>query len=175
MAFLVYNPITYRTMKNVSELLELLTIQKDELNNLINNNPFDPNPAPEFKVIVATAIVNKLSTLLDDANEFVQDVDDTDDEYMDVYRDTGSCNYVVINGLGEYNEAVNDLWEAFDEYFVLSENEVSLEPIMPGPVQSLLLGNVFKLIHEVKNRAANLSFSVVSVKPEDDYLPPSEL
>jgi hypothetical protein len=175
MAFLVYNPITYRTMKNVSELLELLTIQKDELKNLVNNNPFDPNPAPEFKVIVATAIVNKLSTLLDDANEFVKDVDDTEDDYTEIYHESGSCNYVVINGLGEYNEAVNDLWEAFDEYFILSENEVSLEPIMPGPVQSRLLGKVFQLIKEVSNRSENLSFSVVSVKPDEDYLPPAVL
>ena len=148
-------------------------MHRDELNNLVNTNFEQINPAPQYKVRVATLLVQHLNVVLEHANVFLEDVDDTDEDYMDVYREQGSCTYVLINGLEQYSQAVSDLWEAVDEYFILSENDVSLEPIAPGPMQSVLLGNIFRLCNESKHRCDLLSFSVTSSKPEDEYLPPA--
>jgi hypothetical protein len=173
MAHQVYNSITQETLRELTLLLEQLTNTRDCLTESIIQARPEIN-CTQFQLQCAHVLLDNIRNIVEETKVVLKDAHHTEQDYFKIFKKDQIRTYANIYGLGQFTQAVDNLWETICLYFNIDEHgDVLVSQVHSG--DPFLYLQILRQCEEAQANSDVIHFGITSTQPQDNYLPPAAL
>lgn len=168
--YVIHTLCLSRILDDTKEKNQLFHGVREYVDDVIERAQVEPGaPYTVMNELALKTVGGHLKSVLVELETFLDEAEETEDDYMECWGKYHSKNYVIINGLGELFQAVNAYWEVLCVVLRLDDYNLKL-----GMVTSANVLLVTQKATAVLASLERLSFTITVTQYPDNYLPPSD-